>query len=200
MALRSPAPFGCAAWRAGPGRFASARYQLPEQVDTVGIARPHVVALAPDVVGPVDHAAAGDGALDLHGHGGAVGLPLELVVAHPLQPHRPPIDGARQHGGVEGNVVGAVVAVAAGAFGVDAADVARLQTERPGDGGAQRKDALAVGPDRELAVLQLGQRTGGRDRGMRLIGPTVRRLDHLGAGRYGRVLLADHPRPRCAGT
>src|SRR5439155_8676727 len=29
MALRSPAPFGCAAWRAGPGRFASARYQLP---------------------------------------------------------------------------------------------------------------------------------------------------------------------------
>jgi hypothetical protein len=43
-----------------------------------------------------------------------------------LQPHRPPIDGTRQQGGVEGDVVGAVVAVAAGALGVDAADVARL--------------------------------------------------------------------------
>ena len=165
----------------------------PHQIDAVGIARPHVMALAPDVEGPADHAAAGDGPLDLHGHGGAVRLPLELVVTHPLQPHRPPIDGARQHGGVEGSVVGAVVTVAAGAFGVDAADVARLQTERPGDGGTQRKDALAVGPDRELAVLELGHRAGGRDRGMRLIGPMVRRLEHLGADRHGRVLLADHP-------
>src|SRR2546430_17209452 len=32
MALRSPAPFGCAAWRAGPGSFASARYQLPSRL------------------------------------------------------------------------------------------------------------------------------------------------------------------------
>ncbi len=109
-----------------------------------------------------------------------------------MQPHRPPIDGTRQHGGVEGSVVGAVVTVAAGAFDVDAADVARLQTERPGDGGTQRKDALAVGPNRKLAVLELGHRAAGRDRGMRLIGPMVRRLEHLGADRHGRVLLADH--------
>jgi CO/xanthine dehydrogenase Mo-binding subunit len=138
-------------------------------------------------------AAAGDGALDFHGHGRAVGLPLELVVTHPLQPHGPPIDRARQHGGVESNVVVAVVTVAASAFGVDAADVARREIERPGEGGTQREDALAMGPNRKLAVLELGHRAGGRDRGMRLIGPMVRRLDRLGAGRHGRVLLADHP-------
>src|SRR6185503_15326875 len=139
-----------------PGLFRIGEVPAAEQVDAVGIARPHVVALAPDVEGPVDHAAAGDGTLDLHGHGGAVGLPLELVVAHPLQPYRPPIDRTRQHGGVERDVVGAVVTIATGAFGVDAADVARLQIERPGEGSAQREYALAVRPDRELAVLELG--------------------------------------------
>jgi len=50
-----------------------------------------------------------------------------------LQPHRPPIDGARQHGGVEGDVVGAVVTVAAGPSAWIQRMFARLQTERPGD-------------------------------------------------------------------
>src|SRR6185503_19645670 len=175
-----------------PGPLRIGDVPAPEQVDTVCIARPLVVALAPDVEGPVDYSTAGDGALDLHGHGRAVGLPLELVVTHPLQSHRPPIDRARQHRGVEGDVVGAVVTVAAGAFGVDAADVARFETERPREGGTQREDALAMGPDRKLAVLELGHRAGGRDRGVRLIRPMVCRLDHLGARRHGRVLLADH--------
>src|SRR5256885_1360240 len=96
MALRSPAPFGCAAWRAGPGRAAE-RCGRPQrhQIDAVGIARPHVMALAPDVEGPADHAAAGDGPLDLHGHGGAGRSPPLLVLPPPLPPPPPPPYGPR---------------------------------------------------------------------------------------------------------
>ena len=50
-------------------------------------------------------------------------------------------------------------------------------------------DALAVRPDRQLAVLQLRDRAGGPERGMRLIRPVIGRLDHLGAGRQQRRLL-----------
>ena len=53
-----------------------------------------------------------------------------LLLAHPLQAHRPARHRARGEGGIGRDVVGAVVAVAAGALGVDAADVALLQTER----------------------------------------------------------------------
>ena len=163
-----------------------------EQVDAVGIARSHVVGLAEHVVVPVDHAAVRHRALGAHGHGRAVGLPLELVVAHPLQPDRAAVGGARQQRRVERHVVRAIVAIAAGALGVDAADRGGRHAERPRHGGAQRKHALAVGPDRELAVLELGQRAGWRNRPVRLVGPMIGGLDHLGAPGQRRLLLADN--------
>jgi len=44
------------------GQLRIGEVQLPSRL-MPRIARPHVMALAPDVEGPVDHAAAGDGPL-----------------------------------------------------------------------------------------------------------------------------------------
>ena len=84
---------------------------------------------------------------------------------------------AREQRRVERDVVGAVVAVAARAFDMDAADRRGRHLQRLGDLGAQRKHALRVRPDRELAVLELGDRGRRADRGMRHVGLGVGRLD-----------------------
>ena len=75
---------------------------------------------------------------------------------------------------------------------MDAADRRRFHAERPRHRPAQRIDALAVRPDRQLPVPQLRDRAGRPQRGVRLIRPVIGRLDHLGAGRQQRrVLVAD---------
>jgi hypothetical protein len=77
------------------------------------------VAVAPELVLPGHDAAGGvELRLQIERHGRAVGLPRELILAHPLQLHRPAVRGTREQRRVEGRVVGAVVAVAARAFGM----------------------------------------------------------------------------------
>jgi hypothetical protein len=86
-------------------------------------------------------------------------LPAELVAAHPLQPHRPAAGRRpRQQRGIEGNVVGAVMAVAARAFRMNAVNLVRRQLERHDEVAAQRENALAVGPHRHLAAGKLRDR------------------------------------------
>ena len=58
--------------------------------------RPGRVGVAPQLVVPVDDAALVERGLGAHHHGGPEGLPGELVVAHPLQPHRPAGHRARE--------------------------------------------------------------------------------------------------------
>ena len=128
-----------------------------QQIVAAGLARPRRVGVGPDVVVPIGDAAVGsERSLGLHHHGGAERLPAELVAAHPLHPHRPAAGrGAREQRRVERDVVGAVVAVAAGAFGVDAVDLRPPAASAPCEVAAQREHALAVVPDGHLAVLEL---------------------------------------------
>ena len=78
-----------------------------------------------------------------------------FLLAHPLQPHRPARHGARQQGSVGRGIVGGVVAVTAGAFGMDATHFVFRHAEHFGDRAAQRINALRVTPDRHgIAVVQ----------------------------------------------
>ena len=63
---------------------------------------------------------------------GAERRPGHLVLARPLQAHRPALGRARQQHGVEPHIVGAVLAVAAGALHVLDDDVIgrQLKSER----------------------------------------------------------------------
>ena len=166
--------------------------QIPggEHVRARGRLRPRRMRVAPHVVVPVDDAAFGiERGLRLHRHRGTERLPGELVVAHPLQPHRFARHRAREQRGVERDVVGAVVAVAAGAFGVDAADLRRRHLQRLHQLAAQREHALRMGPDRVLVVLEFRDRGRGADRGMRHVGLGVGRLEDFRRARQQRRLL-----------
>ena len=122
---------------------------------------------------------ASSAACALHHHGRAVRLPHELVVAHPLQPHRPAVGRARQQRRVERDVVGAVVAVAAGAFRVDAADRARAACF---EHLRERRRAAGTRPGVWVQTVSLpsfssATRARGTDRAVRLVGPVIGRLD-----------------------
>ncbi len=95
---------------------------------------------------------------DLHHGRGAERLPRELLVAHPLHPHRLSGQRAGDERGVERDVVRAVVPVAAGALGVDHADITACGAEDLRDLPADRMDPLGVRPDRVSAVLELRER------------------------------------------
>ena len=106
---------------------------------------------------------ASSAALGSHRHRRAVGLPGELVVAHPLHAHRAARHGARQQRGVERDVVGAVVAVAARALDVDAADRAPAPSSSTlASSPRSGKTPCAVRPDRQRAVVatRRARRTG----------------------------------------
>ena len=114
-------------------------------------------------------------------HRRAVRLPCVLVLAHPLHAHRLPGQRARQQRGVGGDVVGAVVAVAARAFDVDAAHPVGRHLQQLGQRSAQRIDALAVGPDRVAAavLLRRPRRTGRSRRASGRAGGRSRRVGGL---------------------
>ncbi len=150
--------------------------------------------MAPDLVRPADDVPLGiEAARELHRHRRSVRLPLELVVAHPLQLDRVAARRARDQRRIERHVVGAVVAVAAGAFGVDAVDVRGIDRERLGEIAAQRKHALAVRPHRELALAPLRHRARRADRAVDLEGARVGRVQRLCGCRGSRGgLFANH--------
>ena len=109
-----------------------------------------------------------------------------LLLAHPLQSygtagHRPGGEGC-----IGGDIVGAIVAVAARALGVNAAYLAWRQAQQLGQGLAQRVDALAVRPYRHAAILPERHGAGWPDRAVHQARPAVARLDHLAVRRRRR--------------
>ena len=150
-AARSAAP----AAAARPGTRRRARWRRV-------VAAAASMRVAPHVVVPVDDAAFGvERGLRLHRHRGAVRLPGELVVAHPLHPHRLARHRARQQRRVERDVVGAVVAVAAGAFDVDAADRAPAASSAPSPARRAAGTRPAYGSRPSSAVLEFRDRADG---------------------------------------
>ena len=102
-----------------------------------------------------------------------------LVLPHPLDADRAAGEGAGDQRRVGAGIVGAVVAVAAGAFGVDAMDLRLVHPQHFGDGGAQREHALGMGPDRHHAVAEQSDRTGRTDRAVDLKAPVEFRLQAM---------------------
>ena len=85
-------------------------------------------------------------------------LPAVLLVAHPLHAHRLARHGAGDQRGVGRGVVGAVMAVAAGALDMDAAHLRVRHAQHLGDGVAVGEHALGMRPDRHRAVQQAARR------------------------------------------
>ena len=145
--------------------------------------RPHRVVPGGDASPRVQRAA------HTHEHGGSLGLVAVLVGAHPLHAHRP-AHRAREHRGVGGRVVGAVVAVAAGGFHEDHPDALGRQAEQPGQGAPQLEDPLAPGPDRRLARAHVGDAAGRPDGGVQLEGPAVLGLERVRRPAEGALHVA----------
>ncbi len=158
------------------GRFDEGGFQVPgrEQIDPAGLPRPHRMAVAPDVIGPVGDLAVGsERCLDLHRHSRTERRPGELVVPHPLQLDRHARNGTRDKRCVQRDIVRAIVPVASGAGHMDDVDLAILHAQHLGQIAPQGKRTLGVRPHRHALVLQPGDRAGGADRGMRQVGAGV---------------------------
>ena len=150
------------------------------------IAGAHAVRVAPHIVLPVDDVAGGiQSGGQPHRHRRAVGLPGELVVAHPLQLDGPFPGGARDQRRVERDIVGAVLAVAARAFAMTDDDVGGRERQRLREVRAQREHPLRVTPHGELAVLPLRDGARRPDRRVRLERPRVTGIDALHRFRGG---------------
>ena len=124
-------------------------------------------------------------------------LEAELLLAPPLQADALAGQAPRDQRRVERRIVGAVMAVAAGAVQVPRGDGFGGQAEHRRQVLAQRMHALAMRPHREMAVAELGQRAGRRHRGMRDVGPRDGDLHQPPMGRRSGGASAA-PR-RCAG-
>ncbi len=148
-----------------------------QQPGLAGVPRTRGVALAPHVVRPALDPAVDQARRDRRGHRRGERTPRQLVAARPPQQHRATGDGACQEDGVEGRVVGGVVAVAPGVLDVLDAHGGRVQRQGGGDRPTQGVDALAVAPDvhRRTVVAPACHRTARRDRGVGQVGLGVRR-------------------------
>ena len=131
-----------------------------------------------------DGAAAVQARAQIHRHARPVGLPGVFVLAGPFQQDRHAGIGAGHQHGIEGRVVGAIMAVAPGARHVMNRDCRFRQVQRPGHGGAQDVDALAVRPDGEFPVLPQRGAGGWSDRCVHVVGALILRgQGHGGIGR-----------------
>ena len=162
-------------------------------------ARAALVRAAPDFRGPVGRPAGlVEQRVQLHHHGRALRLVDEFLLAPPAHAQRHARHLHRGNGGVGGGIVGAIVPVTAGALHVMHGDGGRLELERTRQRGAQREDALAMRPHRQMTVLVKRQPARRRDRGMREILLAVGRLEALPAlriGGLGRAQRAVDGRP-----
>ena len=114
-----------------------------------GAARPHRMRVAPDLEIPVGDRAIGvERGLQLRHHRRAIGLPAMLLLAHPLHANRNARQCARDQGCVGRGIVGAIVAITAGALDMDQTHACRRHAQHLGDALAIRIDALGMGPDR----------------------------------------------------
>ena len=124
-------------------------------------------------------------------HGRPVRLPVMLLLAHPLHAHRPAGQSAREQSRVGCRIVGAVVAVAARAFHVDAAHLLLGKAQHLGDRLAQREHALRVRPDGQRIAIERSDGAGRPDRAVHLVGTAIHGLQRPRGGRRLRVLVGD---------
>ncbi len=133
---------------------------------------------APGFEVPLDELPSGvDACPRSHDRGRAVRLVRVLVRPGPLEQDRPPGDGTCQQAGLERDVVGAVVPVAARPADVNRPHELGLERERLRERGPEQVHGLRVRPDGERPVAPL--RKGGRrpERRVHLVGTGVRPLD-----------------------
>ena len=104
-----------------------------------------------------------------------------LLPARPFEHHRPAGERAGNERRIEGGVVRAVMAVAAGPRRMDGADRPGLHAERLRQRGAQDIDALAVGMDGQQAVGEVRHSRRRAERAVHLVGPLVARFERGGA-------------------
>ncbi len=151
---------------------------------------------APQVVVPVRDAPVGvDGALHIHRHGRAVGLPSVLLLAHPAQLDRPPGEGAGDQRRVRRRIVGPVMAVASGPGDMRDADLLLRHPQHLGDRLAVGIDPLRMRGDGELIALHHRHRAGRADRAVHHVGPIERAAQRALALRHaGRTRLGDGAR------
>ena len=125
-------------------------------------ARPGAVRMAARLVPPAQDGAGGVqfGAAG-NDHRRSERLPAVLVRARPLDQHRPLRHRQGEQGGVQPDVVGAVVAVAAGPVDVDHPDALRRPLQGLGEGGAQLERTLGVRPDGQAPVAFEARGGGG---------------------------------------
>ena len=101
--------------------------------------------------------------LDLDRHCGAERGIRHLALARPLYAHRPAAGFLGEQHGIERDIVGGVVPVAAGALHMLDRDVLDRQFENQRQIGAQKIDALAVGPDMDAVAVPPRHGAGRRD-------------------------------------
>ena len=109
-----------------------------------------------------------------------------LLVARPLQPHRPSGERHSEECSASSRIVGPIVAIATRAFNMNAAHFFLRQMQQFGDRGLQREHPLPVRPHGEFAILELGNGARWPNRAMHLIGPLECRGQCFAAGRYCR--------------
>ncbi len=129
------------------------------------------MGVAPHAVIPVNDAALGvQRRRRLGDHGGGERLARVLLLAHPLHADRAARHGAGDQRRIRRDVIGAVVAVAAGPLDMDAAHLLRRQAQQLGKRVALGINALRMGPDCHAAAVGLGERAGRADGAVHPIG------------------------------
>ena len=87
------------------------------------------------------------------------GVPAGALLAHILQPHRPP-DRLRQHRGIRRAVVGVVAAIGAGTGGPFDVNILQRHPQSGGQSGLDEMRLLRAGKTRHVAVLDAHKRAG----------------------------------------
>src|SRR5690606_8053418 len=108
-----------------------------------------------------------EGGAHVDEHGWPLRLPGELVATHPLEAYGF-ANGLGEQRRVGGDVVGAVVTVAAGAFPVEETNAVLVHVEDGGERLAEGVDALAAGVDAGAIGPDIGDGAGRPNRGVGL--------------------------------
>ena len=155
-------------------------------------AGPALMRAAPDFGRPIHRMAGGvERGAHLDHHRRAHRLEREFLLPPPAHADRTAGQAQRDHCRIGGRVVGAIMAVAARPLNVAHRNRRGIELEHARKRRAQRIDALAVRPHRQMPIAIKRQRTRGRDRGMREMAARENRLVALQSARGIRFRRTD---------